>query len=213
MAQPEPQPERPCPHTDPAEERAAADGALAERLLEDPGSAAADVYERFSSDVNRWVWRLLGGDADHNDVVQQVFVKVLRSAKRLRDPGRLSAWVHAITVNTVYGELRRRDVRRLFQRHYPSAAVHADLVPEVEARDMLVRARTIVEKLPARERIVFMLHYVEGRTLAEIAELCGYSHATAKRRLNDANRRVTALTNKLPGRARQAGPRGDEGPP
>ncbi len=166
---------------------------LALKLREDPARAMPDLYARYAAEVNRLVWRLLGADPDHNDIVQQVFCKVLLHGQGLRDAARLGAWVQSITVNTVYEELRRRDVRRLFQRDASSVEFHPDLVRDVETRDLLLRAKHVLERLPAKERIVFLLHFVEGRPLAEVADLCGYSHATAKRRLGAATRRFEAL--------------------
>ena len=60
-------------------------------------------------------------------------------------------------------------------------------------RDLLVRAKSVIDKLPPAERIAFMLHYVERRSASEIAELCGYSLSTAKRRLSRATRRFEAI--------------------
>jgi RNA polymerase sigma-70 factor, ECF subfamily len=171
---------------------------VAELLRVDPTSAAKLLHDRFAGDVNRLVWRLLGADPDHNDIVQQVFFKVMVHGRRLRDPSRLRAWVQSITVNTVYEELRRRDVRRLFARDWNPVEFHPDLVRDVEVRDLLARAKAVIDKLPAKERIVFLLHFVEGRPLNEVAELCGYSLATAKRRLSLANRRFQTLVAKNP---------------
>ena len=170
-----------------------ADAELALRLRSDPTRATADLYVRFSAEVNRLVWRLLGADPDHNDIVQQVFYKLIQHGRKLREPARLGAWVRTITVNTVYEELRRRDVRRLFQRDSGATEFHPDLVRDVEVRDLLLRAKGVIEQLPAKERLVFMLHFVEGRPLAEVAEMCGFSLATAKRRLGAANRRFEVL--------------------
>jgi DNA-directed RNA polymerase specialized sigma24 family protein len=60
-------------------------------------------------------------------------------------------------------------------------------------RDLLVRAKSVIEKLPPGERIVFVLHYVDRHSAPEIAELCGYSLSTAKRRLANATRRFEAI--------------------
>jgi len=173
-----------------------ADSELALRLRSDPRRATIDLYARFSPEVNRLVWRLLGADPDHNDIVQQVFCKLIQHAHKLREPARLGAWVQSITVNTIYEELRRRGVRRLFQRDSNTVEFHPDLVRDVEVRDLLLRAKGVIERLPAKERLVFMLHFAEGRPLAEVAELCGFSLATAKRRLNAANRRFQMLISK-----------------
>jgi RNA polymerase sigma-70 factor (ECF subfamily) len=175
-----------------------ADVAIALRLREDPRGASSELYARFAPEINRLVWRLLGADPDHNDIVQQVFCKVILHAHRLRDPARLGAWVQSITVNTAYEELRRRDVRRLFLRDSTDTHFHPDLVRDVEVRDQLLRAKSVIERLSAKERVVFLLHYVEGRPLNEVAELSGFSLATAKRRLNSANRRFQALIKRNP---------------
>lgn len=172
---------------------ATSDTALADLLRSGSQQAAGAVYDRFSGLVNRWVWRLLGADAEHDDIVQQVFVRIFRAAPRLRESDKLAGWVHAITVNTVHGELRRRQVRRFFWRNSAPAMLHGDFVREVEMRDLLVRAKGVIEKLPPAEQIAFMLHYVDHHSTAEIAELCGYSLSTAKRRLAGATRRFESI--------------------
>lgn len=181
---------------------AASDAALAELLRSGSREAAAAVYDRFSTQVNRWVWRLLGADADHDDIVQQVFVRIFRSGPNLRDSDKLVGWVHAITVNTVHGEFRKRQVRRLLWRDRTPAPLHGDFVREVEMRDLLIRAKGVIEKLPPAERIAFMLHYVDRHSAAEIAELCGYSLSTAKRRLAGATRRFESIVAASPGLSR-----------
>jgi RNA polymerase sigma factor (sigma-70 family) len=63
---------------------------------------------------------------------------------------------------------------------------------------MLLRTKSVIEQLPPRERIVFMLYYIEGRTLGEVAELSGHSIATARRRLARANERFQYFLGKNP---------------
>jgi RNA polymerase sigma-70 factor (ECF subfamily) len=164
------------------------DAALVELLQRDGVRGAAQIYDRFATTVNRLVWHLLGADADHDDLVQQVFCKVLLHATKLRDPSRLAAWVQTTAVNTVYEELRRRQVRRLFLREQTLVRFHPDVTHDVEVRDCLRRTSALIERLSAKDRIVFVLHFVEGRALEEVAVLCGYSLRTAKRRLASANR-------------------------
>jgi RNA polymerase sigma-70 factor (ECF subfamily) len=177
--------------------RADQNAELVERMRSDPVAAAPLLYARFSPSLNRLVWRLLGADPDHNDVVQQIFYRILKQSKNLREPEKLDSWVQTIAANTVYELLRRRQVRRIFLRDLPTD-VHADLVRDVEVRDMLLRTKALIDRLPPNERILFVLYYVEGRTLAEIAELRGYSLATAKRRVGRANKRFQHLLSQNP---------------
>lgn len=179
------------------ESRVTQNALLVEQMRSDPVYAAPIVYARFAPTVNRLVWRLLGADPDHNDAVQTVFYRILRSVGRLRDPERLDTWVQRIAVNTVYEMLRRRYVRRVFLQSLPTET-HGDLVRDVEVRDALLRIKGLIERLPPKERVLFTLYYVEKRTLAEIAEIGGYSLATAKRRIGRANRRFEHLLAKNP---------------
>jgi len=174
------------------------DAELVALLLRDPSTAAAKLHDRYAPIVNRLVWRLLGADADHDDLVQQVFCKVIEHAERLRDPSCLGAWVQRTTVNTVYEELRRREVRRLFLRERARAEFHPDLTRDTEIRDLLLCAQTLLARLPAKDRIVFVLHFVEGYSLREVADLCGFSLRTAKRRLGAVNSRFRKLAAEHP---------------
>jgi RNA polymerase sigma-70 factor (ECF subfamily) len=171
-------------------------------LARDPERGARLLFRTFSGDVNRLVWRLLGADPDHSDVVQQAFFKVFSRWQTVRDPERLRAWIQAIVVNTVFEELRRREFKRVLLQGWRPARVHGDLVQEVEARDFLLAATTLLRKLPAKERIVFTLRYVEGKTVPEIAELCRMSTGTVKRRLRSGSERFDRLTERYPELAR-----------
>jgi RNA polymerase sigma-70 factor (ECF subfamily) len=123
---------------------------------------------------------------------------MLRSIHHVRDPERLNMWVRSITVNVVRSELRRRTVRRAFLREHKEVQHHGDLAHDVEVRELVRESVELLEKMPNRERIVFVLYNVEGLSLPEVAELCGFSLMTAKRRLGDARRRFDALLARRP---------------
>jgi RNA polymerase sigma-70 factor (ECF subfamily) len=148
--------------------------------------------------INRVVWRLLGADAEHDDVVQQVFVKIIRHSASLREPDKLHAWVQAITANVVYEELRQREARRQILRELPPAEIPPTLVHDVEVRDYLRRAKDVLDLLPAKERTVFSMVVLEGHPLESVAARLGYSHSTAKRRLGQARRRFSILLARNP---------------
>ena len=92
------------------------------------GDAAAQgrLYDRFATSVNRHVFRLLGADAEHEDIVQNVFLAVFRRAHTVESATALPHWIRRITVFEVRTALRRRTTfRRLFSRSDPDAAERA----------------------------------------------------------------------------------------
>jgi RNA polymerase sigma-70 factor (ECF subfamily) len=151
--------------------------------------AAAAVYDRFGRDINRLVGHLLGRDQEHDDVVHDCFVQLLKGMKKVKDPDALRSWMASVTVNTVRSHLRKRKVRRTFWASPEQARELEGRRVDHESRELLEKTYTALKKLPADERVAFVLRYVEQRPLAQVADLCGCSLATIKRRIAKADQR------------------------
>jgi RNA polymerase sigma factor (sigma-70 family) len=160
---------------------------IADRALE-----AARLYDELAPYVRRLVRGVMGADSKQHDLVQDVFCRVLRDFEALRDRNKLRPWVRAITFSVVFDELRRRRATRTAIDNFETTLV-ADLGHAMEARDLLARLKSMLERLPAAERSAFMMRYVEHRTVPEIARLEGYSIATAHRRLRRPRRLLKAF--------------------
>lgn len=160
--------------------------------------AGAALYDRFGDDINRLVWRVMGADRDHDDLVQQVFVNVLANVHKVRDPSALRSWVVSVTVNTARSEIRRRKFRRVFSagaEEVPDVAAPSE---DLEGKHLLGHTYRILDRLPADERIAFVLRHVEQHALTEVASMCGCSLATIKRRIARADKRFAELAADVP---------------
>ncbi|TPV95203.1 MAG: sigma-70 family RNA polymerase sigma factor [Myxococcales bacterium FL481] len=186
-AEPEPVDPLPSPLDD-------ADAQLVALARRDGAGVAAAVYDRFGDEVNALVWRLLGADAEHDDVVHDALVQILSGLPTVRDPQALRRWVISVTINTVRGQIRRRRLHRML--HRPDDGVIDEAVsPTVDhdGRELVHRTARLLNKLSGEQRIAFVLRYVERRSLEETAELCQCSLATVKRRILAANKRLRKL--------------------
>jgi len=146
-----------------------------------PGAARA-LYDRYEELVNRLVWRTLGADPEHDDVVQQVFLNILNSIHKVKNPDVLRAWITSVTVNTVRRELRSRKYRRIFTL-MPDVAAEVDHQIPASDRKLLRSAFTILRRMNIDDRMAFALHFIEGQTLSEVAGSTDVSLATVKRRI------------------------------
>lgn len=164
----------------------------------DSAALAAAVYDLFTTDVNRLVWRVLGADVEHDDVVHQVFINLVLGLPKLRDPAAVRGWMASVCVKTVRTEIRRRRVRRFFTGG--SAPTHqvAGPVADHEARDLLQKTYTLLEALPAQEHIAFALRHLDELSLEDVAKACACSLATIKRRLKKAETRFARLAEREP---------------
>ncbi|MCP4678414.1 MAG: sigma-70 family RNA polymerase sigma factor [Deltaproteobacteria bacterium] len=152
--------------------------------LGDPKAAEA-LVDRFGVSIDRRVWRLLGADSEHHDVVQQVYAQILGSIKNLREADALVDWITKVTVNIVRNELRRRKYRRIVKFDDVPAQKLVE-VSDPEDRLRVLRGFKIMETMKVNERIAFTMRFIEGAELTDVAGAMGCSLSTAKRRIKRA---------------------------
>jgi len=154
-----------------------------------PASAAPDfdsLFERYAGYVARVAARMLGrDDADVDDVVQEVFFIALHRLDRIHSTDAARPWLMTVTVRTVQRALRRRRWRRLLLGASSAAEVPATGVT-AEQRVLLARIYRTLDEIEPRSRIAWILRHVEGERLEDVADACGCSLATAKRRITAA---------------------------
>jgi RNA polymerase sigma-70 factor, ECF subfamily len=165
-------------------------------LAERQPAAIAAFYDRYADHVLRILARILGADQDLSDVHHETFVRALGSIANLKDASRLTAWVTSVAVFSARTCLQRRARRRWLVLMEPEKLEGFDLrAPSAEptVREALAATYRLLDRLPHPERVAFALRFIEGMQLVEVADACGVSLATAKRRLQRAERRFTSL--------------------
>lgn len=154
-------------------------------------AAAAAAWDRFSPLVRGLLWQSLGAFADVDDLAQDVFLHFFRRIPDLRDPNAVSSFIVGITIRVARGELRRRRLRRWLRLSDDGALPDVPVAgADVDAREALARLYAILDRVDDDARMAFVLRYVQGLELTEVADALGCSLATAKRRISKANQRI-----------------------
>lgn len=163
------------------------DATLVERAQGGDDGAFATLFRLHAGYIAGVAFRLLGDNADVDDVVQETFVAACRALGTIHTPDKVRGYLVTIAVRNVRRRLRRRSARRLFLREYArTAATRSDPEGRREV-DALYQA---LDRLAADVRIPWILHRIEGQALAEVAEACCVSLATVKRRIATADDRI-----------------------
>jgi RNA polymerase sigma-70 factor (ECF subfamily) len=125
-------------------------------------------------------------------MVQEVFCRLFRKAKTLRDPARLRSFIYSFTVRVLKAELRRRKVRGWFPFLQPVAPPEIlTRASDFEARDLLAKLYALLDRLTPRDRLVFVLRRMESMTVDEIAATMDISLSTVKRSMAHASSRLS----------------------
>jgi RNA polymerase sigma-70 factor (ECF subfamily) len=170
------------------------DAELVSRAIEGDGEAAAAIWSRYIVLVRTILRRGLGTN-DVDDISQEVFINLYRSLADLRDCKSLRSFIIGITLHLAGTELRRRRARA-WLRLTPTGSLSDYDVPacdDPEARRALGRLYRILDQLGTRARLAFILRYIQGMELTEVADALRISLATAKRQLARASSRVFTL--------------------
>lgn len=144
------------------------------------------LYERYGPMVLRRCRYLLGDEEEAFDVMQDVFVNVMRHAQRL-NAGHPSSLLYRIATNLSLNRIRdrRREPARPGDERLHAIACHRD-----------PHAPLLLERLfgrhPESTRTMATLHFVDGLTLEEVAQHCGLSVSGVRKRLRAL--RVTLRT-------------------
>jgi RNA polymerase sigma-70 factor (ECF subfamily) len=171
---------------------------VAAGLASGPREASApitfeELFRRHASAVASVGLSMLQNVAEADDLVQDVFVKAWRAFDRLEDRETARPWLLTIAIRLARTRLRRRKLTRLlFQADDQEIEKVAGASAPPEELDMLKRLYGILDRIPVDLRIAWVLRNVQQETVPTIAELCGWSLSTTKRRIQTAEARVNA---------------------
>jgi RNA polymerase sigma factor (sigma-70 family) len=130
-----------------------------------------------------WVYirRMAGRDEDAQDILQDVWLRVIRGIPRLRDGSRLRGWLFGITRRALMDRLRKQYAA---PAHDSLDGDDVSVQPDLIDREADLRALdAALEAMPLGEREVLTLFYLRDLSLNELAETLGIPVGTAKSRL------------------------------
>jgi RNA polymerase sigma factor (sigma-70 family) len=171
--------------------RSVSDSDLARALAAGDAWAQAETWNRFAPMVFGIAVRVLGSESEAEDVVQEVFYRMLAKATSLRSPESLRSFVVSFAIRILKWELRRKRTRSWLSFERP--AMLADVASEeldFESRDLVRRFYAFLSRQAPRERLVLSLRYLESMTVEEIAKVMEISESTVKRSLECGRREL-----------------------
>jgi RNA polymerase sigma-70 factor (ECF subfamily) len=157
------------------------DAVLAVRCQLGEVEAFDQLVERFHPALCRYARRLTGGDDAASDAVQDIWVRVVRSLPRLREPERLRAWIFSIAHRTLMDRLRHRYSDR--EVTGLDVGEHAAEPEDLTAEEQSVAVHAALESMPLIEREILTLFYLRELSLSEISAALDLPIGTAKSRL------------------------------
>lgn len=151
-------------------------------------SGAPGAFEDLIAVMERpllyYAMSLTGSQDSALDVLQEVWVNVLRSIRKLKDPWALRPWLYSITHGIAVDRIRRNYSREKVEEtqleDFDEAQEPTFAEEDAEA------VHQALSQLGVKHREVLVLHFLEDLSIAEIAKVAGCSEGTVKSRIHYA---------------------------
>ena len=161
---------------------------LCNQAIGGDSAAASELLREFYKPIFGYLCRLTGNRDDAADLTQITFAKAWNSLNRFRQASSFSTWIHRIAYCTHIDWVRQSKPTLQANDEWWRLIPATGPTPAHEAADIEDRRRlfSAVERLPDEDRQAIHLHYYQGLSLPQTAEVMAIPQSTLKYRLRNA---------------------------
>jgi RNA polymerase sigma-70 factor (ECF subfamily) len=180
------------------------DTALVREAQRGNGAAFEELVRCYDQAVLRLALHLAGSEQEAQDIYQEAFLKAFRNLGSFRFECSFYTWIYRIVSNLCLDHLRKKQVRKEDApvavdeegRSYdvleqvPDVRAAADPERDLMSRELDARIRRALDRLSARERLVFELKHYHGLKLRTVGEILHTTEETARNTLFRATQKL-----------------------
>lgn len=150
-----------------------------------------ELYERYATDVFRYVRYSIGNREDAPDVLQEVFIKAQKSIQDFEHKSSPKTWLMTIARHTIadFFRTKKRNERRL-NKLTVEPALQMDSTSSIPDR---LDVQHALKLLPELNREAFVMRYVLGFSVKECAAALGWSEVRVRVNLHRTNKKLRSL--------------------
>jgi RNA polymerase sigma-70 factor (ECF subfamily) len=179
------------------------DEELMRRTQNGDKAAFSILYDRYSSAVLSYLYRMLGNVEDVESIGQEVFLRAFRFAPTYRYPQKFSTWLFTITRNLAINHSRRRKrspVRNITELNLEGVDISGDpyqvasrATDDLEKQEEIARVLKALDDLPTDQKEVIVLGVFQDMSYAQMEEITGTKAVTLRSRMFHGLKKLASL--------------------
>ncbi len=167
---------------------------LVKEFLEGSEIAFNKIVERHRSKIYWHARRMLGNHFDADEVTQQVLIVLYEKLNTFNFDSALSTWIYSITAKRSINQIRKRKIKtklNLEDENTRQLKANSDIVKNIEDQEKLSKLRSVLDKLPVKQRQIFVLRHFDELNYEEISKITNRSVGSIKSNYFHAIKKVT----------------------
>jgi RNA polymerase sigma-70 factor (ECF subfamily) len=164
------------------------DNELIDNLKNGDVDAFNMVYKKYAQKLFAFAWKYLKSVEEAEELVQSVFVKLWENQKNLKQETSFKSYLFTIAYNEICNLFRRRKYQQEYATNtklvQPNFSDNSET--QINYQSILHQVEIIIEKLPEKQRQVFVKSRIEGKSTKEIATEIGLSPGTVDNYISEA---------------------------
>jgi len=156
-----------------------ADNSLVERYLAGDMTAFDELMIRYERQIYRVCYRFVNNRDDAMDLAQEVFIKAFEHLANFRRESSLKTWLYRIAMNHCINHVKK-NAREFVEITEGIGSTRSSVHSDMEERERREQFRTLVKRLPPKQKAILEMRINEQLSYEEIATMSGRSISTIK---------------------------------
>jgi RNA polymerase sigma-70 factor (ECF subfamily) len=156
---------------------------LVREFIDGDESSFNKIVNKYKDKIYWHARRMTGNHLDADEIVQEVLFVIYKNLKGFQFKSSLYTWIYKITSTRSLNYLKRRKIKEILSLEDQSEKLHKssdDILENIEIKEKLEAVNKVLQKLPAKQREIFILRNYENLSYKEISEITGKSIGALK---------------------------------
>ena len=171
---------------------------LVNRFLSGEEVAFNLIVKKYQKKIYWHARQMMGNHLDADEVTQEVLIVIFNKLKNFNFNSSLYTWIYKIVTTRSLNQIRRKQIKKFFSiddKDEVELQDKHDIIEEMDAKEKLEKVKKILEKVPPKQRQIFIMRNIEDLSYEEISEITGKSVGGLKANYFHALKKVLELTN------------------
>lgn len=142
--------------------------------------------------------RMIGNHLDADEVTQQVIIVLYKKLNTFKFESSLKTWIYRITQTRCINFIRSKKIKKIFSledKNVKSIITDDDIILKYEDKEKVEKLNKILEKLPMKQKEVFVFRHFDELSYEEISEITGKSVGGLKANYFHASKKIFGMMN------------------